>query len=217
MLRLVVVLMCICGFIVQGGSSTKLKRSLDDNFSRQKRFINFGSVLQGSKNFIGNLMTNCPSGMEYTSCASSCPASCDDLSPICEDRCEKDVSCACKEGTVFQSKENNTCVEIASCPERGFFEQLGKMISREVSWHKRFFQRLFHICLGPKVFMSCGPTCRPTCENPFPICDFEQVTDENDSFDCDKDIFCVCPEGYIEQSHENSTCVEKKPCEDRFA
>uniref|UniRef100_H2Z4R4 Thyroglobulin type-1 domain-containing protein n=1 Tax=Ciona savignyi TaxID=51511 RepID=H2Z4R4_CIOSA len=79
-----------------------------------------GAELSGTRqpragyNINCQLYGNCPANMEFSTCATECPPTCNRRLPRCTRRCVLD--CVCQNGMVRASSTNMTCVPESQCP-----------------------------------------------------------------------------------------------------
>ncbi|XP_039251856.2 sushi, von Willebrand factor type A, EGF and pentraxin domain-containing protein 1-like [Styela clava] len=57
----------------------------------------------------------CEGGQVYNNCASKCPATCDNPSPVCDKSCDQSNKCQCPQGKVLKSSSEKTCVDLTQC------------------------------------------------------------------------------------------------------
>ena len=82
----------------------------------------------------------CPGDTVMSNCASSCPPTCEHPIPVCTSFCLKDCACP-REAPILLGE--GKCGTYRDCPQR---------------------------CYGDTVWTECASMCRPTCENPAPVC-----------------------------------------------
>ena len=113
-----------------------------------------------------NMCPTCVGGMEYDECASACPPTCANPSPVCTKQCVKKCRCPNSAPILLEGE----CIPQNMCPT----------------------------CVGGMEYDECASACPPTCANPSPVCTKQCVKE------------CRCPN--TAPILNNGGCITKAEC-----
>nr|XP_039255483.1 balbiani ring protein 3-like isoform X2 [Styela clava] len=166
--------------------------------------------------------------------ASKCPATCATPKPPQCEMIEK-KQCICPPNMVQYSVGYNTCVKLEDCPKcnynsvptdcapvcpetcpddtickrRGCQKGVSCIcppgtvrLNRQLPVICVTLDQCPPLCNYPRVPIGCGTACPATCEDPDPNCEAK----------CTPENICSCPEGYLQRSKKDKTCVRIEDC-----
>lgn len=139
--------------------------------------------------------TQCGPHSVWNDCGSSCPATCEDLEPICTYECNP--SCECEIGYVYDN--NGICTLLDNhCDSHVCDGRNDKIPCVEVCTSRCIGEAG---CSSHEIWNECGSSCPRTCSNPFPFCNNQ----------CH--ATCECEPGYL--YNDKMECVSEE-CQSNF-